>query len=108
MTGESNLFAGTQTHPITNALNFPDRSVRFEAAFALAGALPQKPFEGQSRVVPILTEAIAQTGRPNVLIVLPTPDMVNAVAESIKDQYGVAGATSAGSCVERISTAAVG
>ena len=57
--GQSNLFAQGQTGPLVAAMRNTDRNVRFEAAFALAAALPQTSFEGQERVVAILSEAIA-------------------------------------------------
>jgi hypothetical protein len=75
--------------------------VRFEAAFALAQALPQQPFEGSERVVPLLAEAIAQTGVPSALIVMPSQDEVNSLAEGMRGAGGVTGygATSAESAV---------
>ena len=67
--GQSNLFSGGQ--PILDALQYPDRQVRFESAFALASALPQERFQTAERVVPVLAEALSQTGKPNVLVVAP-------------------------------------
>jgi len=96
ITGESNLFSGEESsHSVTQALNYSDRLVRFEAAFSLANAMPQKNFSGATRVVPILSEAIAQTGRPTVLLLVPSQDMINTVTEALKDTYTVAGATNA-------------
>lgn len=56
-------------NPIVAAMNYPDRQVRFEAALTAAEALPQQPFTGQERVVPILGEALSQTGKPGVLAI---------------------------------------
>jgi hypothetical protein len=93
--GESNLTLQDGS-PLVEALSYPDRRVRFEAAFALAAALPQRPFAGQESVVPLLAEAIGQTGQPTVLLVLPSRDAVNALSEPLKaDGFTVAGATDA-------------
>ena len=93
--GQSNLFAPKQTESLVAAMRYPDRVVRFEAAFASAGALPQSAFEGQERVVPILAEAVAQTGKPYVLVVMPE-EKLNATVQGLKDAgYNAAGATNA-------------
>jgi hypothetical protein len=85
--GQSNMFQGPNTdkEPIVQAMAFPARLVRFEAAMTLASALPQKPFVGQEAVVPTLAEAIGATGRPNVVIVMPDANAANGVKESLKD-----------------------
>lgn len=94
--GQSNLFVDQSSRPLINAMQYQDRKVRFEAAFALAGALPQTKFEGQQRVIPLLAEAIAQTGQTSVLVVLPAQDGVNTLVDSLKkENFAVAGATSA-------------
>lgn len=93
--GDSNFKAGN-TRSIIEAMQYGDRRVRFEAAFTIAQALPQSGFEGQELVVPLLAEAISQTGTPSVLAVLPTQDAVNALVEPLKGQgFSVTGATSA-------------
>jgi hypothetical protein len=79
--GQSNLFSGGQGQPLVSAMRYPDRQVRFEAAFALAAALPQQPFQGQARVVPLLAEAVTQSGTPGVLIVAPQADRTRLAAE---------------------------
>jgi hypothetical protein len=86
--GATNLFAGDQS-PLIDGLRYPDRQVRIEAALAIAQALPQKNFPGQERVIPILAEALAQTGKPGVLILAPT-DRINALREQLKN-YAIAG-----------------
>lgn len=93
--GDSNFKAGN-TRAVIEAMQYGDRRVRFEAAFTVAQALPQSPFEGQEMVVPLLAEALSQTGTPSVLAVLPTQDAVNAMVEPLKAQgFSVTGATSA-------------
>ena len=55
--------------PLLQALSFPDRAVRFAAAFTLTNARPKAPFPGSYRVVPILTEAVGQRGGRTALII---------------------------------------
>ena len=81
--GQSNLYSG-EVQPLLDALNYPDRIVRFEAAIAAASALPQKAFNGQEQVVPILAEAIAQTGKASALVLAGTQDGYNKLAEQLK------------------------
>jgi hypothetical protein len=70
ITGQNNLNSGKIT-PLMQALYFPNRQVRYAAAFALAQSLPTRPFAGSDRVVPLLVEAVNQTSKPGVLIVAP-------------------------------------
>lgn len=93
--GESNLFAAGQADALVQAMQYPDRLVRFDAAFAAAGALPQSNFEGQERVVPILAEAVAQTGKPHIVAIMPEAQL-NARVQELKDAgYDAVGVTSA-------------
>ena len=96
--GASNLL-GEGGSPVIDALEYPDRLVRFEAAFTVASALPQQGFNGQNRVVPILAEAVSQTGRPQVLLVLSSQDELNKYTDALKADFGVAGATGAQAAV---------
>jgi hypothetical protein len=66
--GQNAVLAGG---PLTDALYFPNRQVRYEAAFALAQALPTRSFPGSDRVVPLLVEAINQSSKPGVVVVAP-------------------------------------
>ncbi len=52
--------AGT-AQPLLEALGYPDRRVRFAAAFALTNARPQSEFPGSFHVVPVLAEAVRQS-----------------------------------------------
>ncbi|HSV16526.1 MAG TPA: hypothetical protein VLI90_19845, partial [Tepidisphaeraceae bacterium] len=97
--GQANLFSGDQ-HPLTDSLQFPDRLVRYESAFAIAGALPRQPFPGQERIVPLLSEALSQTGAANVLVVTPDQDQLNGMLDGLKGAgYNVVGGTSPESAV---------
>jgi hypothetical protein len=57
--------------PIVRAMSYPDRVIRFKAAEILAKINPKDPFTGYYRVVPVLAEAISQTGAPTILLVDP-------------------------------------
>ena len=72
--GRANLFAGDAGQPLIDGMRSPDRLVRFESAFAVAAALPESEFPGRERVVPLLAEAVSQTGTANVLVVAGTDD----------------------------------
>ncbi|HEY0008434.1 MAG TPA: HEAT repeat domain-containing protein, partial [Tepidisphaeraceae bacterium] len=90
--GDAN-YAVNGASPLIAAMQYPDRRVRFEAAFTLAQALPQTKFDGQEAVVPLLAEAVAQTGQPSVLVVMPTQEAVNAIVDPLKgDGFITAGA----------------
>ena len=103
--GQANLFttagSGNATdHPLMDALQFPDRLVRYEAAFALASALPRQPFAGQERIVPLLAEALSQTGAANVLVMTQTREQLAALTDGLKGAgYNVVGGTSPGEAV---------
>lgn len=82
--GESSLFTGGTSTPLTAALAYPDRLVRFEAAYAVAASMPKTPFGGSDQVVPILSEVVAQTGKPSVLVVAPNDEQVNKWVADLK------------------------
>ena len=88
------------SEPLIDAMGYPDRRVRFEAAMALASALPTADFEGSQQVVPLLGEALAQTGTPNVIVVADNRDRANQLGESLGGEYNVASATSANEVVQ--------
>jgi hypothetical protein len=93
--GQGSLGSGsTGNAPLIDAMSYPDRIVRFEAAFALAAALPQKAFAGGEQVVPLLAEAVAQTGVANVLIIAPSQDQQTKLTGFLKG-YGTAAGTDA-------------
>lgn len=93
--GRRMLESGSVT-PLVDAMSSSDRLVRFEAAFALAQALPQQPFDGQDRVVPLLAEALGQTGSPSVLVIGADQGSTNALLEGLSGAgYTTAGAAGA-------------
>jgi hypothetical protein len=92
-------------NPLSSALTYSDRLVRFEAACALAMGLPTSHFDGDSRVVPILAAAFAQTGQPGVILLLPKQDEVNSLSEGLKKKNMlVAGSTTADGAVTAAGT----
>ncbi len=98
--GDSNYKTSGSPDPLIEAMQYGDRRVRFEAAFTMAGALPQTSFAGQELVVPLLAEAISQTGQPSVLVVMPSQEAVNAIIDPLKaDKFITAGASSAASAL---------
>lgn len=94
--GRTNLLAGPKGEAISDALRFNDRQVRFEAAFAVAAALPNQPFASQERVVPLLAEAVHQTGVPGVLLLVPSDKVTTRVDELKGVGYNAVGAGSSG------------
>jgi hypothetical protein len=97
--GTSSLFAGDGENPLLDALRYPDRRIRFEAAFAAAEAMPEKAFTGSERVVPILAEAVSQSGRPGVIVVASSPDELNRQREAVSKNYAVQGGVGAEAAV---------
>jgi hypothetical protein len=98
--GPSNIFANNAVGPLVDAMGFGDRIVRYEAANALAAALPQQQFAGQERVVPLLAEAMSQTGTPSVVVVMPSQDQMNAIVSALQQSgYSSVGATGAAAAV---------
>lgn len=92
--GRSNLSVTGEGSSLLTALRNPSRRVRFEAAFALAAARPEGEFEGRDLVVPLLAEALGQTGRPTALLLLPSRDTINSYATALEAAgYDVQGIT---------------
>ncbi|MEM1185799.1 MAG: HEAT repeat domain-containing protein [Planctomycetota bacterium] len=62
--GAANLtMAGDEgREPLLEALSYPDRRVRYDAALALAAAQPTMTFAGSDQVVPILSSAVRNAG----------------------------------------------
>lgn len=71
--------------PLIDALTYPDRRVRYMAAFALAAARPNETFGGSYRVVPVLSQAVRQTDIRQALVVAPIQDDLNALQATLRD-----------------------
>ena len=98
--GPGNLLGSNSEGPVTQALKFGDRLVRINAAETIAATFPTKDFNGQDRVIPILAEAVAQTGQSSVLLVAESQDEINTWVEQLKAAgVNAAGATTADGAV---------
>ncbi len=71
--------------PLLRALSFPDRRVRFEAAFTMANAQPKNEFPGVDRVVPVLAEALRQSDSQSVMVVASDRDAANKLVSDLKE-----------------------
>ena len=63
------------SQPLVDALTYPDRRVRADAALALAAAMPTEPFGGSDRVVPELASAIRATGVNYAMVICDDPEI---------------------------------
>lgn len=54
---------------LSQCLRFPDSMVRIKAALTLGSALPRETFADAQFVVPVLAEALTQSGKQQVLVV---------------------------------------
>jgi hypothetical protein len=95
--GQSSVFSGAGgPASLVSALAYPDRVVRFEAAYTIASALPKQQFAGSDQVVTVLSEMVAQTGKPGVVYIGADSQAVNKMVEALTALgYNAAGASSA-------------
>jgi HEAT repeat protein len=71
-TGGGNLFpGGAGRQPLLEALQYPDRRVRYEAALILGQALPSQAFSGDYAVVGLLASAVRTGNRVFALVIAP-------------------------------------
>lgn len=73
------------TQPLVRAISYPDRRIRFNAAFALANARPKAAFPGSHRVVPVLSEALRQGDQHYAIAIAKTKEEVNRLQAVAKD-----------------------
>ncbi len=78
----SNTASIDALQPLTRALSYPDRRVRFHAAQALAKAMPNSSFAGADRVVPVLAESVRQGGSPIALVLADDQATRNVLADA--------------------------
>ncbi len=71
--------------PLVKALLFPDAVVRIKAALALAEARPKSQFSGAEWVVPVLAEALGQTGAEHFVVIDPDQTNLNRVTELLRE-----------------------
>ena len=73
------------TQPLVRAISYPDRRIRFNAAFALANARPKAAFPGSHRVVPVLSEALRQGDLHYAIAIAKTKEEANKLQAVAKD-----------------------
>lgn len=78
------LNAGGEQQPLVAAMSFSDRRVRYEAAFTLAAALPRTDFGGKERVVPILGEALRESGKLQAVVIGPDTETINKTVKLVE------------------------
>lgn len=92
---------------LASALGYPDRRVQYDAALAIANALPREAFAGVERVVPILAGLIRDAGTRYAVVIAPTTDR-QARIRSVLESQGftvLAPAPSLSQAADAISTA---
>ncbi|HQY88538.1 MAG TPA: hypothetical protein PK402_07760, partial [Tepidisphaeraceae bacterium] len=95
--GRTNLDVSSESAPVIQAMSYPDRAVRYEAAIALAEARPTTAYTGSDSVVPLLGEAVSQTGKPTVLMLMDNATAINSNKPALEAAgYSVSGASTAG------------
>ncbi|MDY6912865.1 MAG: hypothetical protein SVT52_00165 [Planctomycetota bacterium] len=70
--------------PLVEALSYPDRQVRFLAAVSLADAMPEKHFNGYQIVMPVLAEAMRQTGQKTAMLVVADEQQRNILKDALR------------------------
>ena len=86
--------------PLLQAMSYPDLQVRFEAAQALSAANPLKPYIGYDRVVPILSEALAQTGKPVCVVIEPSAQDRNSISAGLRSTFHIISAATTAEAFE--------
>jgi len=95
----------TEAGAVLGALNYPDARVRFETAFAVARANPSASFQGAGRVIPVLAEAVRQTGKQVALVIAEDQQKRNELTAIVRGEgYDVL----AGSTLEEVEGALTG
>lgn len=69
-TGGATLWRGLGTsRPLVDALSYPDRRVRYDAAMTIAGADPRTGFSGSELIVPTLASVVGDAGDRYALVI---------------------------------------
>ena len=83
--GPEALVKGSGTlQPLTRALSYPDRRVRYSAAITLAAARPAEGFAQDHRVVPVLGEALRSSDTRIAAVVATSQEQANALQTAVK------------------------
>ena len=84
--GQKSLLYQLDAHrPLLDALNYPDREVRFSAALAIGGALPSEGFEQAEAVGPSLAECLRQRGERYAIVIDGDLNRRNARMAALKE-----------------------
>ncbi len=69
-TGGEGLLRGMgDDRPLLEALNYPDRRVQYDAALAIGGAFPTRPFPGAERITTILAGLIGDVSQRYAVVI---------------------------------------
>jgi len=92
--------------PLLQALSYPDRRVRFRAAFAMTNTRPVDSFPGSHRVVPVLAEAVRQTEDRYAVAIGETEESAQQLGGILREDLGIQTATgrSLGDVLSAVST----
>lgn len=82
---QSLLFEINGVKPLVAAMSYPDREIRFSAALAIGGVLPEREFEYSDRVVPILAEALRQKGNRYAMLVADDDEFRNQMLSQLRE-----------------------
>jgi HEAT repeat protein len=70
--------------PLVEALSSSNVVVRYWAAISLALALPRERFTGSELVMPILSNALGQTGKKSAMLVAAKEETRNAIKDALR------------------------
>jgi len=86
--GADSLWANLDgRQPLLEALRYPNRRVRYEAALALGSAQPRVYFEGAERVVPILASAVRDASARFALVVSSDVERGQSLTGLLKQEH---------------------
>ena len=92
------------SQPLLRALSYPDRRVRYAAAFTFTNAHPKAEFPGSKRIVPILSEALRQTDQRYALVLADDETTVNRIKSYVTELgYQTIGASTIDGAADQIA-----
>ncbi len=92
------------TQPLITAISYPDRRVRFNAAYVMTQTRPTDSFDGSHRVVSVLAEAARQTEQRHALALGRDQDTTNRLVVQLGDlDYRVLSGTSLDQVIEAVN-----
>lgn len=83
--GGAGIWSGrTGVRALLDALTYPDRRVRYEAALAIGAANPSEPFDGAERVTPLLASAIRDAEARFAVVIARDPEIQQTWASLLR------------------------